>query len=947
LNAILVPAAADLIAYVADALDQEARDLSDCLVVFPGRRPGHFLRRRIAERRRESFVPPHIVSIDELVDELSDARHPGRPDLESIDAVALLYEIHSAFPSPLGGHAFLSPDMFFPIGARIYADLEELRIEGVDPRSVGEVQPLIEEQIPPRSRESLQALEIFYKELYLRIEALGYSTRSSRYWEVCSTIAEADLSRFRRIILAGFYAPTRAERKLFAMVGALSSALFVFQDGPGMGEKLSQMGIRAARDGRARDGGSGEPSIRLFQSPDGHGQVFALNALLHQPDERTVIVLPAADTLFPLQRHCLSRFQQDAYNISLGYPLVRTPVYGFLNDLMELVDSMEGERVYVPRYLTFMLHPYTKNALFHGSAAATRMLLHTMEETLGGTRTRLFVTLPEIEEDGELLEQAALGIAADGTQASADELRGHLHAVHSATIGRLRSFTDVKDFADRCIEVLSWVHDVTTARDHPFFSPFAQSIIESLEAISRSLMGGTVFQDPRSYFTLLRRYLEGRYQRFPGTPLRGLQVLGSLETRNLAFDRVFVLDAVEGIIPQSGAEDSLLPLSVRAALGLTTRKDREEMERYYFSLLSAGARELTVFFTDDGEKQKSRFVEQLLWEMQKRDGTTDTRPYVRRIQYAVNLENRPPAAVEKTQELVSLLEARPFSASALDAYLRCPLSFYYSRVLGLSKRDEATGGFEKVDIGILVHAILAEFFRPTVGRDLEQSDLDAARMASIVDRQFSGIYGSSETGAGLLLRTQIRRHLTHFLDDYQRPVLRESRVTMVALEERLARDWEGFTLAGRLDAVQRRGNELLVIDYKTGHDSKSLAVNFQRLDPENRETWSAAIGTLQLPFYLLLREGQPLKAHPASAPEAARAMFLLLGRTRLDRSIELPLFKDREEEERELPRLQAVILAILREIVSLDVPFFPTENRKRMCPTCDFNAICGTRWLSR
>ena len=45
----------------------------------------------------------------------------------------------------------------------------------------------------------------------------------------------------------------------------------------------------------------------------------------------------------------------------MGYPLHRTPVYGFFNNLMELVASMEGERVYVPDYLKFVLHPYAKN----------------------------------------------------------------------------------------------------------------------------------------------------------------------------------------------------------------------------------------------------------------------------------------------------------------------------------------------------------------------------------------------------------------------------------------------------------------------------------------------------------------------------------------------------------------------------------------------------------
>ena len=122
--------------------------------------------------------------------------------------------------------------------------------------------------------------------------------------------------------------------------------------------------------------------------------------------------------------------------------------------------------------------------------------------------------------------------------------------------------------------------------------------------------------------------------------------------------------------------------------------------------------------------------------------------------------------------------------------------------------------------------------------------------------------------------------------------------------------------------------------------AKSNAINFKKLDVDRRETWSGALGSLQLPVYLLLREGADQSVQP-------RAMFLLLGRTRLDRAIELPLFTDQDEAAREIPRLQAVIHSLLQEIVSSDVPFVPTEDRKRACPTCDFNTICGTRWLAQ
>ena len=155
---------------------------------------------------------------------------------------------------------------------------------------------------------------------------------------------------------------------------------FVFQDGEGMREKLSDWESGLRPSAQAVNATDRKPRIRLMQSPDGHGQVFALNALLKEPDERTVIVLPSAETLFPVQRHCLSRFDRESYNISLGYPLVRTPVYGFLNDLMELIGSMDGERVYVPAISHLHAASLHQERAVRGSAAATRVLLHAMEE---------------------------------------------------------------------------------------------------------------------------------------------------------------------------------------------------------------------------------------------------------------------------------------------------------------------------------------------------------------------------------------------------------------------------------------------------------------------------------------------------------------------------------------------------------------------------------------
>jgi hypothetical protein len=603
---------------------------------------------------------------------------------------------------------------------------------------------------------------------------------------------------------------------------------------------------------------------------------------------------------------------------------------------------MDQERVYLPDYVSFVLHPYVKNVRLGASAEATRVLFHALEERLAHTRTRRFATLEEIENDLALFDEAARRITGEDRGAMAAALRAHLIGIHERTVSRFRSFTSVRDFSERCIQLISWVHDESTARDHPYFTPFSESFVRSLEAISRSLMSVKSFNDTASYFVLLRRYLQTCYLPFEGTPLHGLQVLGALETRSLQFERVFVLDANEGSLPETGSENTLLPFPVRMALGLSTYRDVEDIAAYHFDTLTAGARELHLFSVQSGEKERSRFVERLLWEQQKAQGTLDEQRLVRPIQYKVDLSNKAPEPVNKTPDMMDWLRLREYSATALDAYLKCPLKFYYRYVLKLGQREETTGEIGAAEIGTFVHKVLFRYFSARTGRLLGAADADPALMARLVDELFADSFGPAETGANRLLRDQVRRHLRDFAGSYLRALLAEHRVILRALEHDAAAVREGFSLRGRIDVVQERDGTPRLVDYKTSAHRAAYALKLKKLVVEDRATWSAAIGTLQLPFYVLL-----YAAETGSAPSDIQAMFLLLGRSEMDARIELPLFADVKEAEAAWPLLESVILGLLKEIVSPDIPFAPAQDLKSVCPWCDFKNICGTAWLAR
>jgi hypothetical protein len=932
----------DLIERAARLIAPTGSDYSRNLVVFPGRRPAHFLRKKLALKETRGFIPPLILSMDGFVERVTEAVHPAR-NVETADAVAILYQAHRSAAKPLGGEGFLTLDSFFPLGIKIFTDIEELLIEGVPPSAIREIQPFADGMIPKHAQARLQSLHYFYETFYEKVSGLGMMTRSMKYRLATEKVFESDIAMFEKVIFAGFYALTRSEKDLFRKLQQREEVILLFQDGPGLGERLAEAGMAAPEPVAERSG----PDIHFYGSPDTHGQVFALGSILREKreaggvlDEKTAVVLPSSETLFPLLRQGMTCIDQNDFNISLGYPLHRTPVFGFLSNLMELIASMEDDRIYVPDYLKFVLHPYMKNIYCKGNAGITRIIFHTIEEILQKSRTRVFATLTEIEDSEKILNGITEKLRQEEEAITRAEILEHLRMLHHNTIERFLSFRDIGDFAARCIDLLTFIFDHSTARLHPLFSPFAESFVRALDTVSRSLLKGMSFADRTGYFTFFRKYVMTDHVPFPGTPLKGVQVLGFLETRNIRFDQVCILDANEELLPKTAREDTLLPFRAREILKLPTYADRDRLSAYYFDTLIRGAKDVHVFFVENDTKERSRFVESLLWEKQKKDRSAKARDYVQAIQYRVKLGNTAPPDIAKTDEVVRFLRGFSYSATALDIYLSCPLQFYHRFVLNLGRREEVTGEIERTDVGKFVHRVLSSYFSGKLHRVLNESDIGLEEMDRLIEDLFAREYGPGPTGAMYLLKTQIKAHLRDYLTRYRIPLIKEQKVTIIGVEEPLKATLNSHKLKGVLDAVETRDGDTCIIDYKSGSSQTSLRINFDKLDQDSRDSWSGAIGSLQLPFYLLLySERHGIK------PEQLTGMFVLLGRSLIDREIELPLFK-REDERSQFGGLRRVISALLEEIADPSVPFTAGSRRKNSCSRCDFPYICGTQWVA-
>jgi CRISPR/Cas system-associated exonuclease Cas4 (RecB family) len=189
---------------------------------------------------------------------------------------------------------------------------------------------------------------------------------------------------------------------------------------------------------------------------------------------------------------------------------------------------------------------------------------------------------------------------------------------------------------------------------------------------------------------------------------------------------------------------------------------------------------------------------------------------------------------------------------------------------------------------------------------------------------------------------QVQKRLGDYIAKYCGQLVRELPVTMLEVEAKMNATFRGFLLSGKIDAVQKRGEQICIVDYKTSANRNALKIAFHRVNPEERDTWSA-IGSLQLPIYRIIY------AHEKKVDRSSiGAMFLLLGMTQVNHEIEMPLFQGEGVAPAKLSAmLDDVLFRLLTEIADPKIPFHPTPDKKKKCPICDYARICGTQWVAR
>jgi len=153
---------------------------------------------------------------------------------------------------------------------------------------------------------------------------------------------------------------------------------------------------------------------------------------------------------------------------------------------------------------------------------------------------------------------------------------------------------------------------------------------------------------------------------------------------------------------------------------------------------------------------------------------------------------------------------RAFSATAIEAWVGCPVKWFVEKLLN---PQELVPDPEALVRGQVAHAVLAETFAGLDGRPLTPAALPAAR-----ERMHDSLAATAAAQPISVnqerLRSEVRRleaDLVRYLEHAARD---GSEFGPVVFEQDFRADLGPFVLHGRIDRVDARGGEAVVVDYK-------------------------------------------------------------------------------------------------------------------------------------
>ncbi|MDE7419231.1 MAG: PD-(D/E)XK nuclease family protein [Muribaculaceae bacterium] len=739
-----------------------ATDLSDYLFVFPSRRACTFFLKNLTNALKGRIAMlPDVTTMSEFVEKVS-----GRVVANRIELLFIMYDAYVALQKESGASSIQEFDRFRRWGETALSDFNEVDMQDSDPDAIFKnVKDIREISSNFLTEEQLKVMEEFFGQVYDPVEtATGFwkefndekkdhklQKKFLPIWQAMAPLYHAfhDALESRglissggayrqaaniledgipgnisagKIVFVGFNALTRSESRIF---DTLSSYLTddesepyadFFWDtvGPVINDKTSTAGRYVLRN------------KERWPSPEWAAPYLSMSEVKDMPEEIKVIAVPsnslqakiACDEIEEMKSK-INSLEFDEAKVAVVLPdesLLIPMLYSFPDGISDVNLTMG-----YPLKLS-------------GTATYVSLLRH-----LQSSRRKSGNDIGYYYKDLEavLSHPFSQSLFGDAVSKVKDWIKKHHHSIVN--------INDVRNISNEMAQLLSPLSDNATPEEAVrWIESILLKVSESISSSGSKLLKANVDKSNlevyllllnqlletvkeygismqwRTFLSLSDRLLSAESVTFEGQPLRGLQVMGMLETRALDFDRIIIPSLNERILPAKRRARTFISDSLRRAYGLPPVNYSESIFAYYFFRMIARAKEVVLLYdarSSEGARSGdvSRYVLQLQYLYAKNTLKLETRSF------DITKSDLKPAPIEKTKEILDLLSAyrdpgengRNLSATALTRYTDCQIRFYFEHLLRIKTDEESVEYIDAITQGNIVHFVMQNIYLPS------------------------------------------------------------------------------------------------------------------------------------------------------------------------------------------------------------------------------------------
>lgn len=824
-------------------------ELADICIVLPNRRSGLFLRKYLAGSVGKTIWSPQIFSIEDFAASVSGLRQ-----LDQVQLLSELYEVHKE----LEGKKSKSFEDFIDWAPQLITDFNEVDRNMTDARQLfsclDEAKAIAlwnpeQKNLTDFEKEYLHfynSLFLYYQKLVSRLLENKTATQGLLFRTTASTIEKSwkDLP-WKNILFAGFNALTKAEEHIIRFLYKNGKADILWDaDQYYLGDDQQEAGGFLRRwfktwDIRepkwiSDDFREGEKNIEIVGVANNVGQAKLCGEILAglrkqgKLKENTAVVLPDERMLFPMLNSIPSEIHD--MNITMGIPLRHTPLAGLLDSVFLLhlnaekfTRNRDGKitKYYFRDVLNVLQHPYIRQM----AAVSVKGNDFIFQELLTALKNaeKIFISKEEVTHPGN------------------DVFSSGMNFLESA----FEYWDGPGDALKYLQKLIEWIRDSCLLETDAEIKGSFRLELEYLYQFSTILRQLKLITETKdiirtnvALFRLFRQMTESTTLPFYGEPLKGIQLMGMLETRTLDFENLIILSCNEDVLPHNKHSNSYIPFDIKREFGIPTFRDKDAVAAYHFYRLLQRAKKIWLIYNTEADElgggDKSRFLRQIIHELPVYNPGIRIRERIM-VSSPGTIPSGKAISVPKTIPVMKLLEEKAkkgFSPTSLNAFRKCPLSFYFSEIAGIREPEVPGETIDPKTLGQAVHLALNNLYKPFPGKEVTLQDISQMKSdaSGVLDQAFRKIFPGPDVhyGKNLLLvgvaKKMVLRYLRRENEFLEELINQGKSLKIVDLEKyiehtlEIERDGMLFPvkLKGIIDRVDLTDCLYRIIDYKTG-----------------------------------------------------------------------------------------------------------------------------------